>query len=181
MKTTKLTPEQKEANKIARKEARGKAKELARIQKEKDQKHVKSITISIEWRKSSAWGNCPHASAVIEFKDNSLDHIQGYKVGGCGYDKESTVMGEVFNDYLKYKLWNLSEEAIKGGNGSNDNGSAPYGIHYTKREDYEGRYFGQGIGVNCFYRIAEYLGGKFAQIASGKTFDVYKYTDNSEE
>lgn len=180
MKTT-LTIEQREANKLARKQARDEAKELARIESERNQPAVKEITISIEWKKSRTWGSVPHARADVTFKDNTAGEYGtgfyrqgGYTAGGCGYDKESTVIAQIFNQFLRYKLWLLSDEAIKGGNGSNDAGSAPYGIHHY-RDNY--RTFGGGIGTNCYYRIAEYIGGKFEHIASGKTFDVYKYTE----
>jgi hypothetical protein len=77
---------------------------------------------------------------------------------------------------MKSKLWALPFDMLKGGNGSLDKGSAPYGIHlYSDNRPH----FGGGIGTNCYYRICEYIGGKFEHIASGKTFDVYKYTDIS--
>ena len=85
------------------------------------------------------------------------------------------MIANVFNAYLKYKLWNLSPEQRKGGNGSGDAGKAPYGIHvYSDGHPH----YGGGIGTNCYYRIAEYIGGKFEHISSGKTFDVYKFTDD---
>lgn len=164
-----------EAEKSARQEAKAKAKELATIEAERSQKPVKQISISIEWKKSRTWGNCPRAEASVWFKDGTFERNNGFYASGCGYDKESTVIGEIFNTYLKYKIWAMTTEQIKGGNGSFDNGPAPYGVH-SDRENH--RSFGQGIGVNCFYRISEYIGGKFECLASGKTFDVYKYTDN---
>lgn len=42
----------------------------------------------------------------------------------------------------------------------------------------EGRYFEGGVGTSCYYSIAEFIGGKFENISSGKTFDVYQYTEN---
>lgn len=35
-----------------------------------------------------------------------------------------------------------------------------------------------GVGTSCYYKIAEFIGGKFENIANGKTFGVFKYTDN---
>jgi hypothetical protein len=175
---TRLTEEQKEANKIARKEAAYKAKELARMEAEKNQPEVKEINISIEWKKSRTWGNCPRATASVSFKNGTFERNDSFYASGYGYDKESHVIAEIFNTYLKYKLWNLPEEKMRGGHGSGDNGPAPYGINYRTSingEEYRG--FAGGIGVNCYYRISEHIGGKFDCIASGKTFDVYKYTD----
>ena len=172
---TKLTQEQKEANKEARKLAKATATDNARIESERNQKPIKKITFKIEWKKSRYYGNCPHMAIDVQFLDNTYARKEGYYAGGYGYDKESTVIALAFNDFLKYKLWKLTPEQLRGGNGSNDRGNAPYGIHlYSENRPH----FGGGIGVNCYYAISEYIGGKFDCIASGKTFDVYTYTDN---
>lgn len=180
MKTVKLTQEQKDANKLARQELAKKTKELNRINDERNQKPVNSINITIEWERSRTWGNCPRATAEVSFMDHTFERNSGFYASGCGYDKESQVISEIFNAYLKYKLWALSDEQIRGGHGSGDKGPAPYGINYRKYDDgTEYRSFAGGIGVNCYYAISEHIGGKFEQVASGRTFDVYKYTDIS--
>lgn len=169
---TKLTPEQKQANKEARKAARIAAATAARIEAERNQKPVKSLTITIEWRKSRMWGNNPTATGRIEYADGTYGTTAAARASGCGYDKESTVIASLFNECLVYKLWALSEEQIKGGHGDGDAGKAPYGIN--RYDDH--RYYAGGIGTSCYYRICEYLGGTFAHTASGKTFDVYTAT-----
>jgi hypothetical protein len=168
------TPEEKELRRKARSEAREAAKEEARIASEKAQKPVKQIKITIEWKKSRTWGNNPACVAEVTYLDGGFEESPTYRCSGCGYDKESTVIADVFNNYLKYKLWQLTPEQRKGGNGSNDEGNAPYGISL-----YRGNWmsFSGGIGTSCYYAISEYLGGKFERISSGKTFDVYLYTD----
>lgn len=168
----KLTAEQKQANKEARKAARIAAKEAARIDWERNQKPVKRLTISIEWKKSRMWGSNPTASGAIEYIDGTYGNMAEERASGYGYDKESTVIAGIFNQCLKYKLWALADDAIKGGHGSGDNGPAPYGINmYGNQRSFDG-----GIGAGCYYKIAEYLGGKFEHTASGKTFDVYTVT-----
>jgi len=168
----KLTEDQKAANRAAKKAARIKAKEDTRIAAEKNQRPVKSLTITIEWAKSRIWGNNPTAEGRIEYKDGTWGHTAPAKASGCGYDKESTVIAGIFNQCLVYKLWLLSDEAVRGGHGDMDSGKAPYGIN---RYDSH-RYFAGGIGTSCYYSICEYLGGKFEHTASGKTFDVYTAT-----
>lgn len=178
----KLTAEQKQARKDERAKAKAEAKELARIHEEQSQPFVKELTISIEWKKSRTWGGNPHASVEVKYFEPHAGEWKtgyfkdsGFTASGCGYDKESTVIAQIFNKYLKYKLWQLTDDQIKGGNGSLDEGRAPYGIHqYTPNR----RHFGDGIGTSCYYNICKYIGGKFEHVASGKTFDVYKYTDN---
>lgn len=164
VKSNRLTQEQKEANKLARQEARKQAKELAQLEAEKNQKEVAKITISIEWKKSRTWGSNPKCEAVVHFKDGSFDTSPVYTCSGCGYDKESTVIADVFNAYLKYKLHRI---------GATD--KHPYGIYL--REDW--KTYNGGVGTSCYYRIAEFIGGTFEHTANGKTFDVFTYIDNN--
>ena len=167
-KRTRLTPEQKEANKKARQEARKEAKELARIEREKNQKPVKRIVISIEWKKSRMWGSNPHAEADITHQDGS--YSRGFATcSGCGYDKESTVIADIFNNFLKYKLYGELKEV----GGFTQNNGLPYGIYLGQYRHYSG-----GIGTNCYHDIAKAIGGEFKRVASGKTFDVYEYIEN---
>ena len=161
-KRTTLSQEQKEANKLARQEARKEAKRLAKIEAEIKQKPVKSIEFSIEWKRSRTWGNCPRLEAFIRYQDESTKIISSY-ASGCGYDKESTVIADVFNAVLKYKIYQI-QEGIE----------LPYGIRNDEYKGYSG-----GIGVNCYYDIARAIGGEFVRTASGKTFDAYKLTLNN--
>ena len=176
-----LTIEQKEANKLARKEAKElvnhllkKDAESKQIEQEKNGKVVKEMTITIEWVKSRMWGNNPNASVRISFMDGTFINKGGYKCSGYGYDKESTVIAEIFNDFLKYELWNRIE-TIKANKG--EKSVVPYGVSAWIENDVErGVDFGGGIGVSCYTRISEFIGGKFENISSGKAFDVYKFT-----
>ncbi len=166
MKSKKLTPDQKNANKLARQQARKDAKEAARIECEKNQKKVASMVISIEWKKSRMWGSNPTAEAKVIHKDGSISY-ESATCSGCGYDKESTVIATLFNSFLKYKLYG----ELKPTGRERDNG-LPYGIYLNQYRHYSG-----GIGTDCYYSISEAIGGKFERTASGKTFDVYTYTD----
>lgn len=143
------------------------AKEEATEQEQRGQKPIKQATITIEWRRSKTWGMCPRAEISVEYADGTYDRKEGYYASGCGYDKESTVVAEACNDFFRYLLWNREDE---------DNTKAPYGIRldYLYSPHFEG-----GVGTNCYYKIFEFLGGKFESVSSGKTFDVYRITMNS--
>lgn len=169
----KMTEEQKKARSEERKERREREKREAQIMAERNQKPVKSVTITIQWKRSRVWGSNPHAEAAIQYKDGSFSRLTGFKCSGCGYDKESTVIASIFNTALKYKLWQKNDDEIRGGHGSEDTGPAPYGINSRNGA----RHYDGGIGTNCYYKISEYIGGTFEHVASGKMFDVYKYTD----
>lgn len=178
----KMTQEEKDKRKEERKKARTTAKELAQIELEKNQKPIESMTVTIEWKKSRMWGHNPTAEAEIRFKDGTFKRSASYNCSGCGYDKESTVLAYAFNDYLLYKLYTKRKwtDSING-----EKTNHPYGVYYYSGktgETYESghitkpRYNG-GVGVSCYRDIGKFIGGKFEKIASGRTFDVYKYTD----
>lgn len=141
-------------------------KEELKEEEERNQNPVDEIVINIEWRKSSTWGNCPRAEALVKYADGTYKTLDGYRASGCGYDKESTVIAEIFNDTLKYELWKKEGEEI-------DIKSVPYGIRLSF--DFSPYYEG-GVGTSCYYRISDFIGGKFENISSGRTFDVYKFS-----
>lgn len=153
----------REQRKQERKRIRDEKKETARINREKNQPPVKKITITIEWKKSRTWGNCPRLTAEIQYHNGKYGEFTSY-ASVCGYDKESQVIADVFNHCLKYKLYFLK-----------DSNNFPYGIGLG-----QWRHFAGGIGTNCYYEIAEAINGTFAHVAGGKTFDVYTYTDRDE-
>lgn len=175
VKTNELTPKQK-ANRLK--------KRMLEVESEKNQREVKSLTIGIERKKSRTWGMNPHASVQIEYKngDNRFYRDEGFTASGYGYDKESTVIAEIFNKYLKYKLYQKRELKSRI-NGKEE--AHPYGVYYyngitENREDgymFKPSYDG-GVGTSCYYKISEFIGGKFESVANGKTFGVFKYTDN---
>ena len=167
-----------ESEKAERQAQRDAAKRLAALSAEKAQKPVKEISITIEWKRSVMWGFNPHCEARVIYADGSYDCSPTFKCSGSGYDKESTVIADVFNHYLKYKLWQLPIEKLQ----DRENG-LPYGIYCNKESITDSnsssayRHYSGGIGTDCYYRIAECIGGKFERISTGKTFDVYKYID----
>ena len=148
----------------ARRKARAEMNEILRIEAERKQKPVKSINLNIEWSKSRTWGANPHLQAEVWFQDGTFERSPDFTCSGCGYDKISTVIAEAFNRYLLYKLWAMTEEQLK---------KKPYGIYVA--EDY--RNYSGGIGVSCYSDISEFIGGQWESLASGKTFDAFRYTE----
>lgn len=123
---------------------------------------VQSITIQIEWKKSRVWGRNPHAVASVAFHDGTFEMSKTYKASGCGYDKASTVVADIFNEYLKYKLLEPGLPAER-----------PYGVHVNEKF----AFFDGGIGISAYRAISEYIGGKWHEVANGTNFDVYTWTD----
>ena len=164
---------------VARRFDRAVKKAAARIDVERNQKAVQSMEISVEWVKSKTWGMNPHCQAAVWFADGSFERSQVFKCSGCGYDKLSTVLADVFNAYLKAPLWRLTVKGCKE--------AGVYGVWASAAEVWrdgegvahysgEGRGYSGGIGENCFYRIAEFIGGKLEKLAEGKMYDAYRFT-----
>lgn len=152
----KLTQEQKEQRKAERQEQKRIAKRLAQIEADKNQKPVNRITFAIEW---SRQGN-PTCTAWVHYEDGTAQQMTS-RAGGYGYCKESTVIADIFNHSLKYRLYQIEAEKY------------PYGINI-----YDGRrYFAGGVGTSCYYDISNFIGGNFRKVARGKTFDAYEFVN----
>ena len=147
--------------KAARKEASEAKKMQLKIDAKKNQKPVQSIKINIEWSKACN----PTCTAWVVYHDQTGEVFTA-RAGGCGYCKESTVLAEIFNNCLAYKLYEFQDQLIQLGS------NIPYGINLGRNYPY----FAGGVGTSCYYRITEFLGGTFEKVASGKTFDAFKVT-----
>ncbi len=126
---------------------------------------ISELRIDVEWKKSRYWGNCPRAEWRCWFKDGSFMSGSEY-ASGCGYDKLSQVVADVFNKVAKGMAWRKRNSRKK----------APYGLRHVGKCADKGwpPYFEGGIGSNCYYSIAEYLGGKMVW-SEGKTWDRFDF------
>lgn len=174
---TKMTIEEKKERAEARKAEREAAKKAARLEEMKNQKRVSSIAFNIEWKNSRTWGSNPHLSARIYYADGSRETFAA-TCGGCGYDKASTVIADLFNNFLRYKLFLVKADVKKCSERVNgEQTGLPYGIGLVNEwRDYP-RYDGS-IGTECYYDIAKFIGGELKKVAWGDSFTSFEYTDN---
>lgn len=172
MQTTIETSE-KQARAEARKQLREEAKRQKKIEEAKAQPRLESLTITIEWKKSRMWGSNPHATAeAITTEGRRI--VGTSKAGGYGYCKRSTVIGDLFNQFLRHKLF---EELIpvKSCRGHEET-TIPYGIALPKKGDKWLPYFEGGIGEGCYQNISKAIGGRWESIANTKSVEVYRWT-----
>lgn len=142
------------------KTARAKAKADRVIQSEKNQRRVKSMTLKIGWKRSYEYGMTPHLRGTVGFVGGGYETTKVYKTFGSGYCKTSTVLGMVFNDYLKYELWARLDDM-----------SLPYGA----RVDEDSAMFSDGgAGIDTMRGIIQHFGGDMTHPVDEKTFDVFK-------
>ena len=126
---------------------------------------ISSMRIDVEWKRSAYWGNCPRANWRCWFKHGSFMSGSEY-ASGCGYDKLSQVVADAFNKVAKGLAWRKRNSRKK----------APYGLYHVGKgvdKDYLPRFEG-GIGASCYYKIAEYLGGKM-EWDEGRTWDRFDF------
>lgn len=166
----KLTEEQKLANKQHRTEEKALAKRQSEEDAKRNQPHVKSIAITVMWKKSVTWGYCPRATAEVKFHNGKFEKDDNFYASGCGYDKLSTVIAEIFNKYLAYKLY-LPLHPIENRYNQYDD-KIPYGLHNDTHKCFDG-----GIGIECYFDISKAIGGTFRRIANTDTVDVFEYVD----
>lgn len=138
---------------------------------------VESITIRVEWKRSSCWGWNPTATVEI-YGPNGWKKAED-KASGCGYDKRSAAVGGAMGriDELIKILCDMKENAMEAGigpgysnPGSNEKYIA-YGAGYGAIPYYEG-----GVGFSCFDNILIKAG--FTPVVrdeSGKHSDYYYY------
>lgn len=129
----------------------------------KNQKEVSELTITILWYNSNTWGKCARAKGDVLYSDGREGVTREYCADGCGYDKESSLIADIFNEVLLYKLYDKNLEGKK----------TPYGISLV-----DGKHptYSKGAGVSCYYNIVDFLEGKLEQISSGDRHSVYRVT-----
>lgn len=125
-----------------------------------------SLTITVNWKKSNM-GN----QAIAEMIDNK-NRFFGKRTVGYGYDKESTAIASVLNQYkpflkLMYQKRNNTIEI-------NNRELIGYGSGYGVLPYFEG-----GVGTSCLYKICESIGLKFENVANGDNFGVFKISVNN--
>lgn len=168
-----MTMEEKAARARERELAKIAANRLKGLDVMRRQKAVKELTITLEWYRARTGERNVRAEYKAVRCDGSKASGTGYKAGGYGYDKASTVVAGVFGDVLAYKLFEVER----------DWSNVPYGVVRRLNEagGIEWLYFEGGIGIDCYWRIGEWLGGEFEDVASGRSFDVYRWVNKEGE
>ena len=111
-----------------------------------------SIRIDIEWRKSRTWGMLPSADVWA-----GGCHTEARLTGGCGFDKESTVTADCFNDNPAFAR--ISDNA------------KTYGYYF----DYCGARFEGAVGFDCHRTIIERAGYELTGQFHPSTADGYRF------
>lgn len=143
--------------------------ELRRANKEfeeiTNQPRIKRVEINIEWKRNRQWGYCPRATAFYTTFSGKSGKVESY-ASGYGYDKKSTVVADCLNQIARGMIW--AKRRARG--------KKPYGVNISK--DYIPSFEG-GVGMSCYYSVAEFLGGKMEETANASNFDKFVFTFKS--
>jgi len=153
----------------ARKAIREAVKFQKMVEEVKAQPRLESLTITIEWKKSRMWGMNPHATGEARTTEG-MRLVGTATASGCGYCKGSTVIADLFNQFLRHKLYDsavLKRLALE----------KPYGISLTKDVDKYLSRFDGGIGEDCYSDISKAIGGTWKRLANTESVDVYQYKE----
>lgn len=127
------------------------------------------IKIRVNWKKSIS-GSTPHV--LLNAYGQGWSNSAKAKATGSGYDKLSAAVGEALEQIPELQPILLAhEELLKG----------CYGIYFRDIKDKQGEVtgrkagWGSGVGISCFHRIVEKLGGTVVH-ADDDLWDYIEYT-----
>lgn len=105
--------------------------------------------IEAEWVKSATWGACPRG-----YYKNGHFYNEYKSIGGCGYDKLSTLSARILNNDIYFKSYLFNYCQNKNINKNNIESKIGYGIRMHNGMPYiEG-----AVGISCHINILKKIG-----------------------
>lgn len=154
-------------------------KKLAKVERAENAAPPVTVSISVEWKRSSVWGYNPTATVTI-YDGNAWKQYTG-TASGCGYDKLTAAVGSALNQSaaILNMLYTAKEKAYKRSKaaeraewkkyGSENNCDAiHYGAGYGILPYFEG-----GTGWSSFAGVFAACGYKITESRSAKYSDYF--------
>lgn len=161
------------------------AKKLEKLERAAAAPDLESVSISVEWKRSSTWGYNPTAEIVV-YAGGQQKRYAG-TASGCGYDKRTAAIGAALNQSASIKkmlytakekaLASMSAEAAEAAKkgyvfGCESNRDfIHYGAGYGVLPYFEG-----GVGISSFYGVFESCGYKCTAQHETKRTDYYCFS-----
>jgi len=146
-------------------------KEFARIDAAAAAADIVTLSVNIEWVRSSVWGYNPQVEVIASDKNGRYFRTYG-SASGCGYDKQSAATAQAFgqlNGLLK-GLYTLKNKALNKDPKATNEAAICYGAGYGVRPYFEG-----GVGFGCHEKMLKLIGLEKKNEAHGKHFDNYYF------
>lgn len=150
-------------------------KKQDKLLKARDADEIKTVSILVEWKRSSVWGYNPTALVTINGKQQF-----GGTASGCGYDKQTAAVGTALNQSISvlamlYRAKETALEAappeIRNNPESSNSKLIHYGAGYGVLPYFEG-----GVGMESFRGVFEACGLKLThENHASRTNDYYYF------
>ncbi len=158
------------------------AEKLEKLEKAAAAPDLESVSISVEWKRSSVWGYNPTAEIVVYAGGQYKRYIG--TASGCGYDKRTAAIGAALNQShsVKKMLYTAKEKAFDAMSAeaiaAAEKGYA-FGCESNRDFIHYGAgygvlpYFEGGVGISSFYGVFEACGFKCTAQHETKHTDYY--------
>lgn len=149
-------------------------KKQDKLLRARDAEEIRSVSISIDWKRSAMWGYNPTATVTI----NRIYQFSG-TASGCGYDKRTAAVGAALNQSIiilkmlytaKEKALRKAPAKIRNNPESSNADLIHYGAGYGVLPYFEG-----GVGMTSFRGVFEKCGLKCTHTHETKTTDFYYF------
>lgn len=150
-------------------------KDLDRLLKAQEAEEIETVSVSVEWKRSSCWGWNPTATATITTAHKREQYTAS--ASGCGYDKLTAAIGSALNQSasIKKMLYTAKEKTLLENYPAfteceSNRNFINYGAGYGVLPYFEG-----GVGMASFYGVFEKCGYKCTVHNETKTTDFYYF------
>ena len=128
-----------------------------------------NVKISINWKKSRAWGYNPHADVCVCYKDMA-SRTEG-SASGCGYDKKSAAVGEALAENAAFNEFLRDNNALKKAHAAK-----LYAVYtFRKGRKKELCFSISGKGLGTLETFLKFFGCYTVAEFSGEMFDGIEY------
>ena len=149
-------------------------KKQDKLLRARDAEEIRSVSISIDWKRNATWGYNPTATVTI----NGIYQFSG-TASGCGYDKRTAAVGAALNQSIiilkmlytaKEKALRKAPAKIRNNPESSNADLIHYGAGYGVLPYFEG-----GVGMTSFRGVFEAWGLRCTHSHETKTTDYYYF------
>lgn len=158
---------------------KGYTKKLEKVERAEKAAPPQTISISVEWKRSSVWGYNPTATVTVYSADGW--HQYTGTASGCGYDKLTAAVGEALNQSAAVlnMLYTAKEKAYKRSKAAERAAWKQYGPESNRDAIHYGAgygilpYFEGGTGWSSFAGVFVACGYKITAERGARTSDYF--------
>ena len=155
------------------------ARKLAKVERAENAVLPVTVSISVEWKRSSVWGYNPTATVTI-YDGSAWEQYTG-SASGCGYDKLTAAVGSALNQSaaILNMLYTAKEKAYKRSKAADRAAWRAHGPESNRDAIHYGAgygilpYFEGGTGWSSFVGVFAACGYKITENRASKYSDYF--------